>query len=711
MTSTPSHQSGVGSGQIGALPLATIATPGIFAASNSPNPPPESFESDWLLKSIMIVKLAKDGAEAIPFSFVKGVFGMVLTLLETVQKAKENHDNLREVCAHALEIVQHVDKMIKLHGDAIAGTFKDTCTKFMSFLEKLQQSVEQLNKQQSGMTGYFKRVLKADSTAAKILAYREQIKQLQANFMMVTLIDNSAALMKVHEKLSVLALANSNIEGGVSNQLVEPLRECPPPSPMFQGRRNVVDQMHAYFTQNIGHHHICVLYGLGGAGKTQTALKFVEESSRLGRFSTVFFIDTSTLGTLKLSFRGLAIAMHAGDTTEHALQWLITQQTEWLLLFDNADNTGIDLQQFMPRCSHGNILITTRNPGLCVHAPDSHYRLSDMEEADAVELLLRSSLTKSTPENKQIAREIVQVLHCFPLAIIQAAAYISKTSVGLERYLDLYMQNRAHLLKEKPAQTQDGYAFTVYTTWEISFKCLSKPAVQLLQLCSFLHHEGITETIFSRAIHYKGTELGELGPTTEDLRDAREFLAQFVAPSGTWDSLTFEEVMAEIQGYSLIELDGQRKIYSIHPLVHTWTQSVLPDAQRTWHCVVTIIQMSGPFGFRDRSNQRFHVQCLPHIDSLLTEVKRTELNYQMTFGLIYYLGGYPAKAQQLLSTYAGIAIQQLGQEHPDTLSARASLAASYKALGQSKDAAELEAVVLEKSKLLLGEEHPETLIA
>jgi hypothetical protein len=151
MTSTPSHQSGVGSGLIGALPLATMATSGIFAASNSPNPPTESsFEFDWLPNSIMIVKLAKDGAEAIPFSFVRGVFGMVLTLLETVQvceylscdmiltgcpqKAKENHDDLREVCAHALEIVQHVDKMIKLHGDAIAGTFKDLCTKFMRFV-------------------------------------------------------------------------------------------------------------------------------------------------------------------------------------------------------------------------------------------------------------------------------------------------------------------------------------------------------------------------------------------------------------------------------------------------------------------------------------------------------------------------------------------------------------------------------------------------
>jgi hypothetical protein len=125
-----------------------MATPGMFAAFNSPNPPTESsFESDWLPNSIMIVKLAKDGAEAIPFSFVRGIFGMVLTLLETVQvceylccemiltdctqKVKENQDDLKEVCASALEIVQHVDKMIKLHGDAIAGTFKDLCTKFM----------------------------------------------------------------------------------------------------------------------------------------------------------------------------------------------------------------------------------------------------------------------------------------------------------------------------------------------------------------------------------------------------------------------------------------------------------------------------------------------------------------------------------------------------------------------------------------------------
>ncbi|KAJ7864222.1 hypothetical protein B0H14DRAFT_2348603 [Mycena olivaceomarginata] len=352
-------------------------------------------------------------------------------------------------------------------------------------------------------------------------------------------------------------------------------------------------------------------------------------------------------------------------------------------------------------------LITTRNPGLCVHAPDSHYRLSDMEEADAVELLLRSSLTKSTPENEQMAREIVQVLYYFPPAIIQAVAYISKTSLGLERYLDLYMQNRACLLKEKPAQTQDGYAFTVYTIWEISFKCLSKPAVQLLQYCSFLHYEGITETMFSRAIHYKGTELGELGPTTEDLRDAREFLAQFVAPSGPWDSLTFEEVMAEIQGYSLIELDGQRKIYSIHPLVHTWTKrQEHPDTLSARASLATSYKALG----QSKEAGELQAMVLEKRKLLLGEEHPDTLIAMGNLALSYRALGQSKQAAELEAVVLEKMKLLLGEEHLDTLIAMGNLALSYRALGQSREAAELEAVVLEKTKLLLGEEHPDTLV-
>jgi GTPase SAR1 family protein len=37
--------------------------------------------------------------------------------------------------------------------------------------------------------------------------------------------------------------------------------------------------MHQYFMHNMGNQRIFLLYGLGGAGKTQIALKFIQESA------------------------------------------------------------------------------------------------------------------------------------------------------------------------------------------------------------------------------------------------------------------------------------------------------------------------------------------------------------------------------------------------------------------------------------------------
>jgi hypothetical protein len=113
----------------------------------------------------------------------------------------------------------------------------------------------------------------------------------------------------------------------------------------------------------------------------------------------------------------------------------------------------------------------------------------------------------------------------------------------------------------------------VYTTWDISFQCLSKPAATFLQLCSFFHHEGISEAIFSNAascVH------DELEFTPEALKKPRAFLRNFLTDSGAWDGVTFAEVTAEILGYSLINQDPQTDLFSIHPLVHDWSQKPFP---------------------------------------------------------------------------------------------------------------------------------------
>ena len=54
------------------------------------------------------------------------------------------------------------------------------------------------------------------------------------------------------------------------------LKHCPPPVDAFTGRQDVLEQMQEFFFNGSRKRHVFVLYGLGGAGKTQIALKFIE---------------------------------------------------------------------------------------------------------------------------------------------------------------------------------------------------------------------------------------------------------------------------------------------------------------------------------------------------------------------------------------------------------------------------------------------------
>ncbi|KAJ7734867.1 hypothetical protein B0H16DRAFT_1577406 [Mycena metata] len=68
------------------------------------------------------------------------------------------------------------------------------------------------------------------------------------------------------------------------------INNCPPPSRIFQGRQTILTKMHQFFTSDPERQLIYVLHGLRGAGKTQIALKFIQESS--SRFSDIFLSPT-----------------------------------------------------------------------------------------------------------------------------------------------------------------------------------------------------------------------------------------------------------------------------------------------------------------------------------------------------------------------------------------------------------------------------------
>ncbi|KAJ7433586.1 P-loop containing nucleoside triphosphate hydrolase protein [Mycena galericulata] len=480
--------------------------------------------------------------------------------------------------------------------------------------------------------------------------------------------------------------------------------------------------MHHFFTSNIGTQHIHVLHGLGGAGKTQIALKFINESSSC--FSDIFFIDASTVATMDTGLKNIAVVKDSGDSQQDGLLWLTSKVEEWLLVFDNADDPGINLNDFIPQCNHGNIIITSRNPGLRVHA-QSHSLVWGMEEKDAATLLLKRAAQATTIDTKQIAK-IVKALHYLPLAIIQAGAFISK-SQDFDGYLTLYTKNKAQLLSEKPNQSHDHYAWTVYTTWQMNFNQLKPLAAMFLQLCSFLYHEGISEEIFSHASKYR---VSSSGPSKEELQESLKFLSYFLRPTGEWDPLQFSYVTNEVQAYSLMSFDAEKKLFSIHPLVHDWSRTTVSDPERYMSIMGSILGMA----ISERPKQNIQLASLvlcPHVDSAVKMDAKVALHFERQYSLIFWEAGKYKQAEKLLKGVLGKQKQLLGENHPHTLQTRlkvleeqkqilgdnhpdtlhtmGDLASTYSDLGQHKKAKELRVIVLEKRKQLLGDNHPDTL--
>jgi hypothetical protein len=129
----------------------------------------------------------------------------------------------------------------------------------------------------------------------------------------------------------------------------------------------------------------------------------------LHRFSDVFFVDATSSETINDDLRNIALAKGAGDSAEAALRWFSRKTDEWLLFFDNADDTTLNLLNYFPRSSNGNIIATTRNNEARIHAPRSNWRISGLAPDDAKDLLLDvSGVREPNDEAIEVAKTIVK---------------------------------------------------------------------------------------------------------------------------------------------------------------------------------------------------------------------------------------------------------------------------------------------------------------
>ena len=127
---------------------------------------------------------------------------------------------------------------------------------------------------------------------------------------------------------------------------------------------------------------------------------------------------------MEMSLKGISSLSSAqfscvDGSVESVLQWISFLQEEWLIVFDNADVPPPEVvEKFIPLGNRGNILITSRNKSMGrIVSFENRIKIKEMEEADAISLLLKASCLDPLPEHLEVSKKIVSELYCIPLAV------------------------------------------------------------------------------------------------------------------------------------------------------------------------------------------------------------------------------------------------------------------------------------------------------
>src|SRR5260221_51503 len=299
-----------------------------------------------------------------------------------------------------------------------------------------------------------------------------------------------------------------------------------------------------------------------------------------------------------------------------------------------------------------------------------------------------------------------QELHHFALAVSQAAAFIHCHS-SLRTYQKLYQLERDHLLQSAEDHDPDPYALAVYATWRLSYDKLDEPARSFLQICSMLHHEGISEQMFKNA----ALSSHQLEDST--LRnEVTRLLEQLGKQDSYWSSWDFQQVVKRLRSYSLIEYDDRNCVYSVHPLVQHWSATVGRNREDMKKCILGVIGLSISWTL-NKEDYLYQRTLCKHVTNCTALIKPTDVDPLVALNLAFF---YSEQGRWRDAEVYGVVTmekrrQVLGEDHPDTLKSMGKLASTYWNQGRLKDAEVLEVAAMEKRRELLGEDHPNTLLS
>jgi len=474
----------------------------------------------------------------------------------------------------------------------------------------------------------------------------------------------------------------------------------PPRNPFFTGRDAYLKNLeHA-----LAHGRAQAISGLGGIGKTQTAIEYAYRHR--DQYRAVLWSLADSRDALVSGFGAIAGLLDlpekdgrdANVVAEAVRRWL-ERHTGWLLILDNVEDLAGVVRPFLPASGTGHVLITTRLQATGAIAQNLELEKMELEEG-ALFLLRRAKLIApdapldaASEDHKKPARELTEEVDGLPLALDQAAAYIEETPSTPAKYLKLYRTEGAALRAQRGKLATEHDSVTI--TFSLAFAQLEKAnqaAADLVRVCAFLAPDAIPEEIFTEG----GKELGEP-------------LAQAGGNPLAWDAAV------EAAGrYRLIHRNVANDTLTIHRLA----QEVLKDgmdapARRVW--AERVVQaLNKVFPYVEFQNWPQCERLIPHAIAAGRLVEDFGLDFVAAGRLLNQSGSYLdecaryAEAEPLYQRALSIAEKALGPGHPTTATSLNNLALLYRDQSRHAEAEPLYQRALAIDEKAQGPDHPNT---
>ncbi|KAK0756133.1 hypothetical protein N5P37_011345 [Trichoderma harzianum] len=300
--------------------------------------------------------------------------------------------------------------------------------------------------------------------------------------------------------------------------------------------------------------------GLGGVGKTQLALELVYRVKNDHKNCSVIWIPATSKESLGQAYRNAAakLGISGYDDAKADVKRLVQNHLssesagQWLLVFDNADEIGMWVDQslqessrlidYMPKSVHGSIIFTTRDKKAAVRlAGRNVVELSAMSEEDGKELLEKCLVDQEPVSQQDVEALLVQLMY-LPLAIVQAAVYINTNGIALGDYLSLLEEQEEDVIDLLSEDFEDDGRYhdlknPIATTWLISFEQIRHRDPLAADYLSFM--------------------------ACVDAKD----IPQSLLPPGQSRKQEME-AMGTLQGYSFIAKRSVGSAVTVHRLVH-----------------------------------------------------------------------------------------------------------------------------------------------